>query len=96
MMKLDFLKRDSATLGVLLGLFSPVLLFLLIRGGIHLIEAFIVQVSLKFHYTLLLSTIINLLTLRYYLVNLKYEKTGKGILGVTFIYVILYFLFFHP
>ena len=95
-MKRNFLKKDSATLGIILGLFSPVLLFLVIRGGVHLIEAFVADVSLKFHYTLLLSTIINLLTLRYYLVNLKYEKTGKGILGVTFVYIILYFLFFHP
>lgn len=88
-------KRDSTVLGLLLGLILPVLLFLVIRGGLHLLEMATAQVYLKFHYALLLSTTINLLTLRYYLVDLKFEKTGRGILGVTFVYIILYFVFFH-
>lgn len=90
-----WLKRDSFLLGAILGLILPVVLFFLIRGAEQLLAAMINDVSLKFHYALLLSTTINLLTLRYYLVTLKYDKTGRGILGVTFVYIILYFVFFH-
>jgi len=90
-----WLKRDSFLLGATLGLILPVVLFFVIRGAEQLLDTIINNVSLKFHYALLLSTTINLFTLRYYLVTLKYDKTGRGILGVTFVYVILYFVFFH-
>jgi|AntRauTorcE11898_2_1112593.scaffolds.fasta_scaffold00905_3 hypothetical protein len=90
-----WLKRDTTGLGIFLGIVLPAVLFFVIRGGLHLLEMVVDQASLQFHYALLLSTTINLLTLRYYLVNLKYEKTGRGILAVTFVYIILYFVFFH-
>lgn len=90
-----WLKRDDFVLGIILGLVLPVVLFLVIRGAEQLLETLWRAVSLKFHYALLLSTIINLFSLRYYLVTLKYDKTGRGILAVTFVYIILYFVFFH-
>ena len=39
----------------------------------------------------LIAFIPNLLVMRYYLVNLKLEKAGKGILLITFIGVLLVF-----
>lgn len=90
-----WLKRDNFVLGIILGLVLPGVLFFVIRGAEHLLETLWRAVSLRFHYALLLSTIINLFSLRYYLVTLKYDKTGRGILSVTFVYIILYFVFFH-
>ena len=42
---------------------------------------------------LMLSIAINLLPIRIYFVNWKMEKTGMGILVITFILVLLFFLF---
>ncbi len=39
----------------------------------------------------LVSIAVNLLPMRYYFVKLKYELTGRGVLFVTFIYIIVYF-----
>ena len=41
----------------------------------------------------LVSIFINLIPIRYYFVNLKFEKTGGGVLVVTFTVVMLFFLF---
>lgn len=91
----EWLKKDSFYLGIIMGLVLPVAMFFIIRGALHLIESFVHSVTLEFHYVLLLSTTVNLITLRYYLVNLKNDRTGRGILGITFVYIILYFVFFH-
>lgn len=39
----------------------------------------------------LIAIVMNVLALRYYLSSLKYEKTGKGILVITFLYIIAFF-----
>jgi hypothetical protein len=65
-------------------------------GAVFLILYFINQSirtplnSVKDHYLTnfmvqILSLVINLLVMRYYLINLKADKTGRGILLVTFI-----------
>jgi len=41
----------------------------------------------------LISIFVNLFTLRYYLVNLRYDKTGRGILMLTFGLAMVYFYF---
>jgi hypothetical protein len=83
-----FLKKDSMWLGIILGIVMP--------GAVFLILYFINQSirtplnSVKDHYLTnfmvqILSLVINLLVMRYYLINLKADKTGRGILLVTFI-----------
>jgi len=47
----------------------------------------------KQEYLFLLSIAINLFAIKYYFVNLNYDKTGRGILLVTFALAMLYFLF---
>ena len=90
------LKKDSFILGCILGFVLPLLFFALL----YLIK-FLLQYFFKTTHLLddsiiyLISIFINLFSLRYYFVNLKYDKTGRAILFVTFIYMILYFTLKH-
>lgn len=87
-------KQDSFVLGLIIGIIAPWILY----GILYLLlNVFIgnlffgISFLLKQSTLQLCSIIINLLAMRYYMVNLKYEKTGKGFLLVTFIYIIAFF-----
>tara|TARA_B100001250_G_C19516518_1_gene664042 strand:- start:449 stop:721 length:273 start_codon:yes stop_codon:yes gene_type:complete len=78
--------KDSAFLGLFLGLIIPVIFYL--------IQATIIPVIIGHSFSnqsmQLFALILNAPILRYYLINLKYESTGKGILFVTFIYGLIW------
>ena len=38
----------------------------------------------------LIAIVVNVIMMRQYMVKLKYDKTGRGLLFVTFIYIIAY------
>lgn len=86
------LKRDSWWLGAGLGAILPVVFYLIILAvmrqwgtvseGIYL---------LKSSTMMLLALFSNLISFRYYMVNLKYDRTGRGILLVTFLYAGVFF-----
>ena len=79
-------KKDSALLGLLLGLFIPMLCFILQQKIIPIIigHAFSLQ-SMQ-----LFALVLNVPVFRYYLINLQYEKTAKGMLFITFIYALIW------
>ncbi len=86
------LKNDSYAFGAFLGLVSPVaFLYLLYYGFIFFGELFNFRPFL-IEKLYLLALIINLLYMRLYLVNFKLVKTGKSVVVVTFLYVILHFI----
>jgi len=70
----------------------PVLTWLLIKG---LTEIFAGSNGNMFQQSTeqLLAICSNLIPFRYYLVKLKADKTGKGIMLVTFLFAMLYFYF---
>tara|TARA_B100000902_G_C27097429_1_gene807000 strand:- start:61 stop:333 length:273 start_codon:yes stop_codon:yes gene_type:complete len=74
--------KDSALLGLFLGFIIPVIFYLLQ----DMIIPIIIGRSFSNQSMQLFALIVNAPILRYYLINLKYEATGKGILFVTFIY----------
>jgi len=86
------LRKNTYLLGVVLGLLLPVLTWLLLSGIMMVVEegisGFTPRRSPFFE---LLGIAVNLLVMRYYLVNLKFDKTGRGILVVTFILIIAFF-----
>ncbi len=87
--------RNHFGFGLLLGLLFPALLWLLLYAlDILILSLFHTHILAKQEYLYILSLAINLLTIRYYFVNLKYDKTGRGILLVTFVYGIAYFVLF--
>jgi len=90
-MAMDF-KKDSHVFGALIGLFLPVITFLVIYFASKLLVMVIdIDVSVYAFAIKLLSIAMNLIPMRYYFVKLKMELTGRGILLVTFIYILVYF-----
>jgi hypothetical protein len=93
---IDKFRRDSFWMGLLLGALIPAVIF----GFLKLIVFFLphqIQDANVFNFQrmILISIIPNILLLRYYLLKLKYDLTGRGILAVTFViaigFVILHF-----
>lgn len=89
-----FFKRDDYAFGVFLGLILPVIFFLLLYAmDLAVVALFNSHMLKKQEYLLLLSIAINLFSVKYYFVNLKYDKTGRGVLVITFAMTLVYFLF---
>jgi hypothetical protein len=87
------LKQDSFILGLILGITIPLFLF----GLILMINFIIIQIGITPIYLdrqihVLISLTGNLLPVRYYFVTLKYDKTGRGVLLITFILMMLFFV----
>ena len=91
---MEKLKSDQLWLGIVLGILLPVLVF----GILFLIAKCCAPVGkellIPMSTVLLVSIFTNLFTMRYYLVKLKYDRTGRGILLVTFLLAIAYFILF--
>lgn len=88
---IDKLRKDSTWMGVFLGLICPAVLFGIIELIIYIIETQSGKTNiLDLQKVILLSVIPNLFILRYYLVKLKYDYTGKGIVLTTFLIGILF------
>jgi len=94
---IDKLRQDSFWMGLILGLLVPAIIF----GVLTLIVYFLpqaIKVANVFNLErlILISIIPNVLLLRYYLLKLKYDLTGRGILAITFvigiIFAIIHFL----
>jgi len=88
---IDKLRQDSFWMGLILGLFVPAIIF----GVLTLIVYFLPQaIKVANVFTLerliLISIIPNVLLLRYYLLKLKYDLTGRGILAITFVIGIIF------
>jgi len=85
--------RDAYWFGILIGILMPLAVYAVLYGGFTIYEE-IAATVVDFDKNLfqLLSPVINLLFLRYYFVTKKYDDTGRGLLLVTFIFVIAYFV----
>lgn len=88
------LKNDHYVLGIAIGLLTPVLVFALIYGINYLLLLMgVAKAYLDFQDHLFVSLFGNLIPIRYYFVNLTFDKTGRGVLLVTFVIVMLFFAF---
>ncbi|MBN2173327.1 MAG: hypothetical protein JW731_04305 [Bacteroidales bacterium] len=88
------LNKDHYIFGLAIGLLVPTLLFAVIL----LMNYILIQLGIaKFYFDLqthiLVSFFGNLLPIRFYFVNLTYDKTGRGVLLVTFLLVLVFFAF---
>lgn len=85
-------KKDTFVLGLILGIVLPAVFYgLLFLMDMAVVSIFGAHMLARQDYLLLLSTVINLFAIKYYFVNLKYDKTGRGVLIVTFALALLYF-----
>lgn len=95
-MKLPFLKKDSWVLGILLGVTIPVIMYgILFLIDVMLINYLGINFTREHHLLYLLSLIGNLFPIRHYLVGLKFEKTGFGVLIITIAIILVYFFMYY-
>ncbi len=89
------LRSDSMIVGAILGIIVPLISFAILYGIGMIIDEFTGKTNvLKIETLALVSVFVNLATLRFYLLKLKYDRTGRGILIVTFVLAIAYFVYF--
>ena len=88
---IEKLRKDSLLMGAIIGTLTPMLLFGLLKLIVFLVErktgAIDVVTTQKL---VILSIVPNIFILRYYLLKLKYDLTGRGIIAVTFIIAIIF------
>lgn len=88
------LKKDQYIVGLTIGILTPLLLFGLIFGINYLIVVLgLADVYIDFQTHVFISLFGNLLPIRYYFVTLTYDKTGRGVLVITFAVIMLFFIF---
>jgi hypothetical protein len=88
---IDKLRQDSFWMGLLLGTLIPALIFGLLELIVYFLPYQIKDANVfTLQRMILISIIPNVLLLRYYLLKLKYDLTGRGILAVTFVIAILF------
>ena len=90
----NLLNKDSHLTGIIIGLILPIIGFILAFGLTTLID-FIGHTYLNLYLKefQMIGIAFNLWPIRYYFVKKKHELTGRGILLVTFIYIIAFFAF---
>ncbi len=86
------LRRDSLPMGLFIGFVCPAILFGILYGIVVIVQqqTGALNIEKMIQKLILLSVIPNVLLLRYYLVKLKYDLTGRGILLVTFVIAMLF------
>jgi hypothetical protein len=88
------LKKDNMAFGVLIGLVLPTLVYGLLWFISLLVKAEGVWARpFQPENMMLLSVMLNLIPMRIYLVRYKFSKTGQGVLLITFLLVIGYFIY---
>lgn len=87
------LKKDSIPLGILIGLVLPAVIFSLLTLITLGVETGTTWTRpFERDRLILLSVFINLLPIRLYFVTWKLDKTGRGVLLMTFLLVVAYFI----
>jgi len=87
------LNRDHYFLGIAIGIILPLVFYLLLWLMDMAVVAWLGKHMLREEeYLLLLSIAVNLFPIKYYFVNLQFDKTGRGILLMTFLETMLYFI----
>jgi hypothetical protein len=90
-----FLRSDTYFTGIILALILPILSALLILPAGRIIIASSKSLHFFDSGLFLLCLIPNLLFMRYFMVRVKEEKTGKALLALTVLLILLFFIFVH-
>ena len=90
---ISMLKKDNLAFGAMIGLVLPGMFY-----GVLSLAALFVETGpawarpFETDRLVLLALIINVIPIRLYFVTYKYDKTGRGVLLVTFLLMVIYFL----
>ncbi len=88
------LNKDSWGLGIFIGVLLPVIVYAIVivtMAQYGHVENLIYTIRPKVPF--LIAAFSNLFPFRYYMVNKKYDRTGRALLVVTFLMVIMTFSF---
>jgi hypothetical protein len=90
----NWLHSDKYSLGIVLGLVIPLPVYFVSIALLSLIQTYLYTFE-KVRQTdlLLLGIAVNLIVMRHYIVKLKFEKTGKALLILNVILILLFFIF---
>lgn len=93
---LEKLKKDNFLLGMALGFFIPALVFSIV----YLIDGYVSDSGVRMSYVqdstkYLIGVFFNLILFRIYMINWKMDRTGRGILAMTFFLAIGYLVLFQ-
>lgn len=89
----DFLRKDTYAMGLVIGIVVPAILFAILFGVlialVHIKPDMLTNNPTLYKTIvpklILISMIPSLFILRHYLLNLKYDKTGRGLIISTFL-----------
>jgi hypothetical protein len=81
------LKKDNMLLGLILGALLPIITYYLLRFGLSLADQ---SGVLRPETEYVISLVGVVPAFRYYMVSLKADRTGRGMLLVMFVYAIAY------
>lgn len=90
----NILKKDAMWLGLLMGVAVPGALYGLLYAISVSLAPQHADLLIKNSTMMLLALFPNLLIMRHYLVKLKLDKTGRGLLLSTFVLAMIYFAFY--
>jgi hypothetical protein len=83
-------KKNSYLFGILLGTVIPILFFGVLYGLNFMTGIFSHgTIMLSIHKMMFVSAALNILPIRYYILHMEVENTGKGILIVTLILILI-------
>jgi hypothetical protein len=89
-----WLNRDKLSLGLLLGILIPVPVALIFAVLVRLIQVnFLILGEIRLVNMLLLGIAVNIVLMRYYILKLNFISTAKGLILVSGILVLIFFLF---
>ena len=87
------LRKDSLWMGLALGFLIPMHIFFLMELIIYFLPQEIKDANVfTLQRLILISIIPNVFLLRYYLLKLKYDLTGRGIVAMTFVIGIIFII----
>ena len=90
----NWLNRDKLSLGLLLGTLIPLPVALIFALLVRLIQVnFLVLGEIRLVNMFLLGIAVNIVLMRYYILKLNFIRTAKGLIVVSLILVLLFFLF---
>ena len=90
------IKKNSWAFGAFIAIVSPFVALFVLHYFFHFLTSLMSLRPFHIERFYLLSLSANLLLMRYYLVNTKLVKTGKSILVVTFLLIIVFFVYYNP
>ncbi len=89
----QFFRKDNYAFGAFLGLVSPLVLVFIFRLIFSMLSGLVDLGAFSLEQHFLITLIGNLFFVRYYFAGVKMEKTGKAVLIVTLLLIIVYFVF---